>query len=79
MALDRYDAKNGVVRVGTCAAHAAAITHVDWSADGLYLQSNSSDGELLFWEVPTCEQVMRRWAFAACCLTLLRRFASPPR
>ena len=53
----RYDTKSGFTRVGTCAAHSSAITHLDWSADGLYLQSNASDGELLFWEMPMCDQV----------------------
>ena len=29
--------------------HTSGVTHVDWSADGLFLRSNSSDYELLFW------------------------------
>ncbi len=36
------------------------MTHVDWSADAAYLQSNSADGELFYWEVPACEQARGR-------------------
>ena len=29
--------------------HTSGVNHLDWSADGLFIRSNSSDYELLFW------------------------------
>ena len=51
-----YDAANGYSIVGTCEAHTSFITALDWSVDGTKLRSNSGDYELLFWDIPSCEQ-----------------------
>ena len=37
--------------------HSSFVTHIDWSADSEFLQSNSGDYELLFWNAKTCKQV----------------------
>lgn len=29
--------------------HTSGVIHIDWSSDGMYIRSNSSDFELLFW------------------------------
>ena len=55
--IDIYDVKNKFKRAGICKGHSAPVTHIDWSADSKYLQSNSQDFELFFWEVPTCEMI----------------------
>ena len=55
--VDIYDCTRRYKRVGVCKGHSSYITHLDWSEDSRYLQSNSGDYELLFWEVPGCEQV----------------------
>ncbi|XP_077290985.1 echinoderm microtubule-associated protein-like 2 isoform X2 [Arctopsyche grandis] len=44
-------------RLGKCLGHSSYITHVDWSADGQYLRSNSGDYELLYWNPTTCRQI----------------------
>ena len=55
--VDLYDCSRSFKRVGVCKGHSSFVTHLDWSEDGRFLQTNSGDCELLFWEVPTCEQV----------------------
>mmetsp|Transcript_56787 Transcript_56787/g.179562 ORF Transcript_56787/g.179562 Transcript_56787/m.179562 type:complete len:888 (-) Transcript_56787:309-2972(-) len=73
--VDVYDTTRAFKRVGVCKGHSSYITHLDWSEDSRYLQTNSGDYELLFWEAPSCEQVkfpaaMRdaQWATYTCTL-----------
>jgi WD40 repeat protein len=37
-------------RRAVCTGHSSYVTHLDFSADSMYLQSTSGDYELLFWQ-----------------------------
>ncbi|XP_046859210.1 echinoderm microtubule-associated protein-like 2 [Xenia sp. Carnegie-2017] len=37
--------------------HSSYITHFDWSKDSQFIQSNSGDYEMLYWDVNECKQV----------------------
>ena len=41
------------VRQGRCLGHSAPVVHLDWSSDGVHLQSNSADNEVMVWSVAT--------------------------
>jgi microtubule-associated protein-like 1/2 len=45
--------------VGVCSGHSSRVVSFDWSSDSRYLQSNSLELELLFWEIPSCTQVTK--------------------
>ncbi|KAF0689457.1 Aste57867_19092 [Aphanomyces stellatus] len=38
-------------KLGKCEGHATFVSHIDWSIDGYLLQTNSVDGEILYWQV----------------------------
>ena len=38
-------------RIAVCRGHAAAVTHMDFSDDAVYLRSNDASGEVLFWSI----------------------------
>ena len=38
-------------RLGQLEGHSGAVTHFDWSQDGRWLMSNSSQLELMYWDV----------------------------
>ncbi|XP_047479702.1 echinoderm microtubule-associated protein-like 2 isoform X7 [Penaeus chinensis] len=55
--------------------HSSFVTHLDWSADSQFLQSNSGDYELLFWNAGLCRQIVQtsqmrdvEWASNTCTL-----------
>ncbi|CAH1792966.1 unnamed protein product [Owenia fusiformis] len=44
-------------RIGKCQGHSSFVTHIDWSSDSQYLQSNSGDYEILYWNAGTCRHI----------------------
>ena len=46
--IDLFDARSWK-RLGQCEGHMGAVTHLDWSRDGRWLMSNSSELELMYW------------------------------
>jgi len=55
----------------TCRGHSAAVLQLDFSEDGLVLQTNSNDYEALTWDVASGRQLVqnqrdRRWATWTC-------------
>ena len=44
-------------KVGECRGHSSYITHIDWSCDSQFLQSNCGAYELLFWDANTAKQI----------------------
>ena len=59
----RFGADNKYKRFATLEGHRSFITHLDWSADGRYIQTNCGAYELLFWDTqsvsPSTKKVER--------------------
>jgi WD40 repeat protein len=46
-------------RVGTLTGHSSTVVHMDWSNDSMRLQSDSSDCEILYWNVRDMAQITK--------------------
>ena len=64
-----------LMRIAICKGHSSYITHIDFTADSRYLQSNCGAYELLFWDVQTGKQEKsaskmrdKQWATWTCTL-----------
>jgi len=60
-------------RMGRCLGHSSPVTHLDWSKDSNFIQSNSREYELLFWNASICRpmsdaSILRdtNWATQTC-------------
>lgn len=51
------DVERGYKKLYTCYGHANFITHLDWSRDSSVFQTNSGDGEILYWEAASGKQL----------------------
>merc|ERR1719206_39249 len=54
-------------RLGRCMGHSSFVTHLDWSVDSQFIQSNSAENELMYWSAAVCRPVRDiEWATADC-------------
>jgi len=60
-------------RMGRCLGHSSPVTHLDWSSDSNFIQSNSREYELLFWNASICRPMANasalrdtEWATQTC-------------
>ena len=51
--VDVYAVGEGYKDVGHCAGSSSFITHLDWSADSRYIQTNSGASERLYYQMPS--------------------------
>ena len=57
--IDVFDIHKDFRRIATCTGHSGAVLHIDFSADGRYLRSSCTAGEILFWHASTGKQQPR--------------------
>eukprot|EP00741_Cyanophora_paradoxa_P013198 tig00000178_g12750.t1 len=83
--VDVYDCTKRFLRVGSCKGHSSGVTHIDWSKDSQFIQSNSLDYELLFWKAEGCTQVRSpsalrdtQWASTTCTIGWAMQGVFPP-
>eukprot|EP00835_Amoeboradix_gromovi_P005379 NODE_500_length_7578_cov_0.067790.p1 type:complete len:659 gc:universal NODE_500_length_7578_cov_0.067790:4258-2282(-) len=55
--IDVYDASNNHTRIGEMSGHTSRILSADWNVESLFLQSNSTDKEVLYWDVEGMKQL----------------------
>uniref|UniRef100_A0A673XFV8 EMAP like 5 n=1 Tax=Salmo trutta TaxID=8032 RepID=A0A673XFV8_SALTR len=58
--VDIYSVVQRYKKVGECIGSTSFITHMDWSTDSKYLQTNDGNGKRLFYRMPSGKEVTNR-------------------
>ncbi|XP_016405479.1 echinoderm microtubule-associated protein-like 5, partial [Sinocyclocheilus rhinocerous] len=58
--VDIYGVVQRYKKAGECVASSSFITHMDWSIDSKYLQTNDGNGRRLFYRMPSGKEVTNR-------------------
>uniref|UniRef100_A0A6Q2WWN9 EMAP like 5 n=1 Tax=Esox lucius TaxID=8010 RepID=A0A6Q2WWN9_ESOLU len=73
--VDVYGVVQRYKKVGECIGSTSFITHMDWSTDSKYLQTNDGSGKRLFYRMPSGKEITNReelklvqWASWTCVL-----------
>ncbi|GBG31008.1 Eukaryotic translation initiation factor 3 subunit K [Hondaea fermentalgiana] len=73
--IDVYLVQEGFKHLARCKGHSSYVTHIDWSADSRFLQSNSGSYETLVWDavngriIPHASRIRdMEWASFSCVL-----------
>ncbi len=71
--IDVYDASNNHTRMGEMSGHTSRIIALDWNTEGNFLITNSTDKEVLYWDVEQMKQLTHldtikqlKWATYSC-------------
>ena len=51
--VDVYSVAENYKHVATCTGSSSFITHLDWSVDSKYIQTNSGASERLYYQMPS--------------------------
>jgi WD40 repeat protein len=60
----KSEAKQTFSRQAVCKGHNGPVIHIDFSANSKFLQSNSSDYALMFWDIKVFLNLVYRWLSA---------------
>ncbi|CAB1335195.1 unnamed protein product, partial [Coregonus sp. 'balchen'] len=58
--VDIYGVVQRYKKVGECIGSTSFITHMDWSTDSKYLQTNDGNGKRLFYRMPSGKEITNR-------------------
>ena len=78
--VDVYAVPQRYKKVGQCSGNSSFITHLDWSEDGKYIQTNSGAAERLFFKMPSmyrwfCDGLSLKYTVCQVCVQCFENFS----
>lgn len=69
--VDIYGVVQRYKKVGECIGSNSFITHMDWSTDSKYLQTNDGSGRRLFYRMPSTHNTISYCCYSTKCTVML--------